>query len=151
MFSYTAIEAKRRQRLKEKGQKIEELSTLEKRFEVFWDRLFPETEWIRQAKPLPRLQLPGRSNPTRMRFDYQCGKVLVECQGAVFGRIIKYRAQPYVLMRGHNSPKGLTDDHLKANHAAAHGFLLFYISEKTLVEGTLHQIQRTIDRNQENC
>lgn len=123
----------------------EKLSRLEKRFEHQWDLLFPEITWQRQVKPIPAQLLPGNKKKSTFVYDYQCGKVLLEVQGAVFGQVKKIGGTPYIRMMGHNSPKGITRDHIKANLATLNGFTPVYLSEKLMTETHLHWIARIIE------
>lgn len=121
------------------------LSSLEKRFEKCWREIFgDEVDFIRQAKPFPPALLPGNKRKSAFVYDYQCGKVLVECQGGVFGKTLKPGKNTYIRMMGHNSPKGLTRDHMKANKASVNGFYPFFISEKLVTEYHMHQLMRLI-------
>lgn len=124
---------------------LKSLSDLELRFERLWSEVFgDEVTMIRQACPFGLQKLPGNSKRSRSWYDYQCGRVLIECQGGIFGRILKYKRIPYVRMMGHNSPEGLTKDHKKSNLACENGYFPFFISEKLLTEQNMHVLMRTI-------
>ena len=127
---------------------MKDLSSLEKRFEKLWTSIFQDDlTFIRQSCPFGLQKLPGNTKRSISWYDYQCGKVLIECQGGVFGRILKHGKVPYVRMMGHNSPKGLTKDHLKSNLAVQHQYFPFFLSEKLMDEENMHLLMRAITKN----
>ena len=101
------------------------ISSLEFKFDILWDELYPDIDLETEVKLLPH---------RRFKFDYANipAKVAIEINGQIWHQ------------GGHSTGKSLIRDYEKLNLAQQYGYCVFQLSSEMITESWLCVIAETI-------